>query len=457
MVKTVSSAPGSAEQGELTVSDLLAFKIKGGELTDNQINFLARAITDRTMDDCQLGALLMCIKLKGMTDQETVALTRAMRDSGSVMCWPEDWLVADKHSTGGVGDKVSLALAPALATLGLKVPMISGRGLSHTGGTLDKLESIPGFRVSLTEEEVHAALADVGCCIMGQTTDIVPADRRMYATRGVTSTVFSLPLIVSSIVSKKAAESVKALVMDVKYGRGAFSKTREEGEQLAQALVNVTKGLGMKVCALLTAMDVPIGTTIGNALEVREALDCLRGRGPPDLHQLVTHLGGELLAMSGVTASVNEGHEAVVRVLSDGSARATFSAMLQKQGVSVEVAESLCGDEPDYHHLPAATHCTPLLATTAGVVVDMDAMVVARVSLALGTGRTRIDDPINYAAGIILLKVVGERVEAGEAWAELHHDAPLSKMILTTAQTAITINPDTDVFKKPSLITARFA
>lgn len=434
---------------------MLALKKAGGQFTDDQVSFLVRAISDRTMDDYQLGAFLMCTTLQGMTDEEIVALTRYTRDSGCVLSWPADWVVVDKHSTGGVGDKVSLALAPALATLGLKVPMISGRGLAHTGGTLDKLESIPGFRVSLSEKEMLEALTEAGCCIVGQTVDIVPADCRMYAARDVTSTVLSTPLIVASIVGKKAAESINALVMDVKYGRGAFMKTMEEAKQLGENLVKVAKCLGIKSTALITAMDVPVGNTIGNALEVREAIDCMRGQGPPDLHQLVTHLGGELLAMCGISSSEEEGRGAMTRVLSDGSARATFCSMLQKQGVSPEVARSLCGDQADYHHLPRASHITPVKASASGVVVDLDALALARVSMQLGTGRNRVGDPINYASGIVLLKVVGESVVEGEAWAELHHDSPLPTSVLANTQAALTLDPSIKVFTRSSRITAR--
>lgn len=445
------------EEGKWRVPDLLAIKSNGGEWTEDQVAFLVRSISNKSLDDCQLGAMLMAIKLRGMTDRETVALTCNMRDSGSVFSWPKEWIVADKHSTGGVGDKVSLPLAPAVAALGLKVPMISGRGLGHTGGTLDKLESIPGFRVSLNVREMQEALDKVGCCIVGQTADIVPADRRMYAARDVTSTVKSTPLIVSSIVSKKAAESVGALVMDVKFGHGAFMKDRKEAEELAKKIVSVSKNMGISTTALLTNMNNPIGRTVGNALEVREALDCLRGQGPADLLELVTHLGGELLAGGGLAASVEDGRRAVDRALNDGSARATFCKMLQKQGVTEEVATSLCADQPDYTLLPTAAQVTKVPATDSGVVMNVDAMALAKVSLALGAGRQRVGQTINYGVGVVLLKVRGERVSQGEAWAELHHDDPLPKDLVSNIQDALTLYPPDEVFTKPTLIAARYS
>ncbi|XP_068206962.1 thymidine phosphorylase-like [Palaemon carinicauda] len=434
--------------------DLLAKKSEGGIFSEQEIAFIVRSICDRNIDDCQLGALLMSVKLRGMTDGETIALTKAMRDSGTVMSWPIDWPVVDKHSTGGVGDKVSLALAPALAAMGVRVPMISGRGLAHTGGTLDKLESIPGFRASMSEREIYDCIGSVGCCIVGQTADIVPADRRMYSARDVTSTVPSMPLIVSSIISKKAAESLKALVLDVKFGRGAFMKTREEAEKLAQKMVDVGNGVGMRTTALLTTMDVPIGRTIGNALEVREALDCLRGQGPPDLHQLVTSLGGELLYNTGLVESPNDGVREIHEVLVNGAARTTFCKMLQKQGVPAVVAESLCGPTADYQMLPSAKYITPVPAHCTGLLVDVDSLKLAVLSLALGAGRKRVGDPVNHAVGIVLLKVVGERVREGEAWAQLHHDEPLPQGALQEIKQSANIQ-NTYTFQQVPLIAAK--
>lgn len=442
-----------AGAGCWSIPDLIAKKSEGEVFSEQEIIFLVRSICDRTIDDCQLGALLMCIKLRDMIDDETVALTTAMRDSGTVMAWPLDWPLVDKHSTGGVGDKVSLALAPALAAMGLKVPMFSGRGLAHTGGTLDKLESIPGFRVNMSAKEIYDCVEQIGCCIVGQTADIVPADRRMYAARDVTSTVPSTPLIVSSILSKKAAESLKALVLDVKFGRGAFMKTQEEARKLAQKMVDVGNGVGIRTSALLTAMDNPIGRTIGNALEVHEALDCLRGQGPSDLHQLVTNLGGELLYSMGRVKTIEEGVKATHEALVDGSARASFCNMLQRQGVSAAVAQSLCGAKPDYQYLPTAKYVTPVQAHSTGLLVEIDSMTLALTSLALGAGRMKVGDPVNHSVGIVLLKVVGERVKEGEAWAEIHHEESLPNGLLHNTQRSATIQNNGDFRQIPIIVT----
>lgn len=442
---------------EMMVGDLLEVKLSGGKWTEEEIEFLVEKITDYSLDDVQLGTMLAAVKVRGMEREEVVALTRCMRDSGQVLSWPGEWRMMDKHSTGGVGDKVSLPLAPALAALGLHVPMISGRGLGHTGGTLDKLESIPGYRVPLTQQEMAAALREAGCCIVGQTADITPADRRMYAARDVTSTVNSLPLIVSSILSKKAAAGVDTLVLDIKFGRSAFMQTLDEARELAEAMVGVSAGLGLTTVALATEMSSPIGRSVGNALEVIEALECLRGAGPADLRELVVHLGGELVVAAGLAVDAEGGRRAVERALDDGSALAAFRKMIQMQGVSAELATALCGPNPDYSVLPRAAHTTPLHARTAGVVSSIDGMALAYVSLSLGAGRKRSSDPINHAVGVMLKKCVGERVGVGEAWAELHHDKPLSKALVSQAQNALVLDENGEVFPAPSRIAARFS
>lgn len=443
----------STMNGKWRIPDLINLKSQGSDLSKEQMAYVVKSITEGNMESSQLGALLMAIKLKGLTSKEVIALTRAMRDSGSVLSWPSDWVVGDKHSTGGVGDKVSLPLAPALAACGLKVPMISGRGLGHTGGTLDKLESIPGFCVSLSESEVKTSLETAGCCIVGQTKSIVPADQIMYATRDITATVDSQGLIVGSIISKKAAENLNALVLDVKYGSGATIKPMEDAENMAKSLVEVSKRIGLNTTALLTRMDTPIGRTIGNALEVMEALDCLRNEGPDDLHELVIGLGGELLANAALASSDVTGREAIAKSLDDGSARKQFCIMLQRQGVSKCVSEALCGDKADYSALPKAQHITPIKAQREGVVTDMDALVLAEVSLALGAGRSKASDPINHAVGVKIIKVVGEKVSTGDPWAELHHDALLPESLKVKAEGAVTIN--TDAQKVPPRVTKR--
>ncbi|NWU07880.1 TYPH phosphorylase, partial [Cephalopterus ornatus] len=295
------------------------------------------------------GAMLMAIRLRGMDAGETLSLTRAMATSGRALAWPPAWhgLVVDKHSTGGVGDKVSLALAPALAACGCKVPMISGRGLGHTGGTLDKLEAIPGFRVSLSPEEMCSTLEQVGCCIVGQSEELAPADRVLYGLRDVTATVDSVPLITGrGLRHKKAAEQLSALVLDVKFGGAALYPTQDSARQLARSLVEVGAQLGIRTVAVLSRMDQPLGRAVGNSLEVLEALECLDGGGPQDLRQLVTVLGGVLLWQCGKAAGAAQGRELLGRALDDGSARSTFEAMLGAQGVPPDTAHRLCSGTP---------------------------------------------------------------------------------------------------------------
>ncbi|NWS61577.1 TYPH phosphorylase, partial [Chunga burmeisteri] len=272
---------------------LIRKKRDGERLEEEEIQSFVRGVTEGTAQQGQIGAMLMAIRLRGMDAAETLALTRAMAASGRALAWPPAWrgLLVDKHSTGGVGDKVSLALAPALAACGCKVPMISGRGLGHTGGTLDKLEAIPGFCISQRPEQMQSILERVGCCIVGQSEELVPADRVLYGLRDVTATVDSLPLITASILSKKAAEQLSALVLDVKFGSAALYPTQESARELAQSLVAVGEQLGIHMVAVLSRMDEPLGRCVGNSLEVLEALECLEGGGPPDLRELVTTLG----------------------------------------------------------------------------------------------------------------------------------------------------------------------
>ncbi|XP_063074058.1 thymidine phosphorylase isoform X2 [Engraulis encrasicolus] len=374
--------------------------------------------------------MLMAIWQKGMAADETVALTQEMMLSGEVLQWPADWagLVVDKHSTGGVGDKVSLPLAPALAACGCKVPMISGRGLAHTGGTLDKLESIPGFSVSQSVEKIHEILVNVGCCIVGQTETLVPADRVMYALRDATSTVDSLPLITGSILSKKGAEGLNALVLDVKFGKAALYKDLNSARELAQSMVTVGNSMGMRTGAVLSRMDAPIGRLVGNTLEVCESLECLKGRGPDDLRELVTSLGGYLLWMSGRVASLARGQEALAGVLGNGAALQKFQAMLQAQGVSADIARSLCCSTTrpaDYFlHLKPAQHKAELTVQSDGTVVDIDGMVLAQVLHKLGAGRTKAGEPINHSVGAELLVTLGQQVKKGDAWLRVHYDSP---------------------------------
>lgn len=425
---------------ELHVIDVLGKKAAGLELTAKEIEFFVERVAREEIDRLQLGALLMAIFTRGMVQREVTQLTAAMTRSGRVLSWPAHWTVVDKHSTGGVGDKVSLPLAPALAACGFKVPMVSGRGLGHTGGTLDKLEAIPGFSVSQPTEQMHRCLEQVGCCIVGQTRDLVPADRVLYASRDVTHTVNSAPLICSSIISKKAAEGLQALILDVKYGSGGFQKDAEHAKEVARMLVNTANGMGISTAALVTNMDSPIGHSVGNALEVAESIQCLRGEGAADLVELVTALGGRLVELSG-RDSVERGTRLVADALADGSALAKFREMLVCQGVSEQDAQELCHGDP-WKVLPRATTVEDVHATAAGYVSSVDAMVVARVCGSLGAGRKQADDRVDHRVGVTFSVRLGDRVELGQSWAQIHHSGSLTDTGRQQVQEALTLTSE---------------
>ncbi|XP_072097559.1 thymidine phosphorylase isoform X1 [Mobula birostris] len=410
-------------QAHINISEMIRKKRDKQSLSAEEIHYFVQGVTKQTIQECQIGAMLMAIRLQGMTQEETVNLTKEMKTSGVILEWPKEWssIVVDKHSTGGVGDKVSLVLAPALAACGCKVPMISGRGLEHTGGTLDKLESIPGFNINKSPEEVKQILAAVGCCIVGQTPDLVPADKKMYAIRDITSTVDSLPLIAGSILSKKGAESLAALILDVKFGEGALYKDINQARELAQYMVNVGNGLGIQTAAVLSRMDNPIGRCIGNSLEVIESIECLKGKGPKDLEELVTCLGGHLLHMCGKAGSFKAGEKDIKDVLQNGCALDKFQSMLVAQGVTADVAKALCqGKEV----LKRAVRQEELKAEARGLVQAIHSLPLAKVLHELGAGRTQSNQPVNCAVGIELLKTVGDSVNKGDPWIRIHFEEP---------------------------------
>lgn len=410
-----------------SIPDLIKKKRDGGALSDEDIKTFVHAVTSKTIQECQTGAMLMAIWQKGMVDMETKNLTREMMSSGEVMSWPKEWsgLMVDKHSTGGVGDKVSLVLAPALAACGYKVPMISGRGLAHTGGTLDKLESIPGFNIHQSAAQILEILGSVGCCIVGQTETLVPADRILYALRDVTSTVDSLPLITGSIISKKAAESLNALVLDVKFGQAALYKDLDSATELAQSLVNAGNGLGIRTGAVLSCMDATIGRFVGNSLEVIESLETLKGKGPDDLMELVTTLGGLLLQMTGKVSDLSEGRKQISDAVIGGAALSKFQAMMEAQGVANETARSLCSAHADYYRiLRKSEHQMELKTPADGVVVDVDGMTLAEVLHKLGAGRSKAGEPVNHSVGAELLVSLGQKVQKGASWLRLHYEEP---------------------------------
>ncbi|XP_035534154.1 thymidine phosphorylase [Morone saxatilis] len=429
----------------MSIPDLIKKKRDGRTLSDDEIKTFIQSVVNETIQECQTGAMLMAIWQKGMVDQETKTLTREMMSSGEVMSWPEEWagLVVDKHSTGGVGDKVSLVLAPALAACGCKVPMISGRGLAHTGGTLDKLESIPGFSIHRSAAQILEILGSVGCCIVGQTEKLVPADRVLYALRDATSTVDSLPLITGSIISKKGAESLTALVLDVKFGGAALYKDLESAKELAQSLMNAGNSLGMRTAAVLSRMDATIGRCVGNSLEVIESLETLKGNGPADLMELVTTLGGVLLLMTGSVSDLSEGSRRISEAVIGGAALSRFQAMMEAQGVANETARSLCSAHSDYYSvLRKSQHQRELETPADGVFEGVDGLVLAEVLHKLGAGRSKAGEPVNHSVGAELLVSPGQRVGKGDSWLRIHYEDPvLTADQIHQLQTALRLRP----------------
>jgi len=394
--------------------EIIHRKRDGQAIPAGEIAALIRGFTDGEIPDYQMAAFCMAVFFRGMDGAEVEALTRAMLESGDVLDLSAiPGCKVDKHSTGGVGDKISLPLAPLVAACGVRVPMVSGRGLGHTGGTLDKLEAIPGFRVDLPVDRFRAQVAELGCCLIGQTDRIAPADRRLYALRDVTATVESIPLIAGSIMSKKLAEGIDALVLDVKVGSGAFMKTLEDARRLATTLAGIGHGMGKRVSALLTDMSQPLGRAVGNALEVRESIELLRGGGPADARALTVELGAEMLLLGGVAATLVEARGAIEAAIADGRGLERFRRVVAAQGGDPAVV-----DDPS--RLPSSTMLRDVLAPSAGVVETIDTEGVGLAAMALGAGRARVEDRIDPAAGIVVHKKLGDRVERGEPLCTLH-------------------------------------
>lgn len=394
--------------------ELIARKRDGGTHSAEEIHSLVEQLGDGRMADYQMSAWLMAAFLRGLDAGETVALTRAMLESGKILRLPSVTRPkVDKHSTGGVGDKISLCLGPLVAACGAAVPMIAGRGLGHTGGTLDKLEAIPGYDVHLSASRFEKVVREVGVAIIGQTAELAPADRRIYALRDVTGTVACIPLIVASILSKKLAEGIDALVLDVKVGRGAFMADLPSGRELARALVSVGKSAGTPVRALLTDMDAPLGLTIGNALELREAIDVLRDGGPPDVRELTLALGEEMLIAVGLASRRPAARARLLEALRSGAAFEHFERMVHLQGGDTRFVT-------DPRRLPRASVLLEVTAPRAGHLVTVDARILGHLAVRLGAGRHRAEDPVDPAVGVELLARRGDRVEAGQPLALLH-------------------------------------
>lgn len=429
---------------------LIEAKRDGRTIPAGQLESFARAVATGGCQDEQVAALLMAICLRGLDAEETQQLTQAMRDSGDVLAFPaDDRPLVDKHSTGGVGDKVSLILAPLLAALGLRVPMISGRGLGITGGTLDKMESIPGCRVQFSATEIVRQVQQTGCIICGQSDDLVPADRVLYAMRDVTGTIPSIPLITSSILSKKLAEGIGALVLDVKFGNAAFMRTPQEARELAATMVALGRKCGLRMRALLTAMDTPLGCAAGNWLEVREVMDCLEGRAPTDLEQLVVECATHLLEMSGRAPAPELARSEVLACLNSNLPRRKFEEMLVAQGADLDgFREKLRRD--------AAPVVRELRAERDGYVTKCDARVIGEVVHFLGGGRTARADSIHPDVGVDQLMKPGYAVGRGLTLARVHaEDEASAELALQRLESAFTIGAEPPVLPPLILETIR--
>jgi pyrimidine-nucleoside phosphorylase len=396
--------------------ELIKAKRDGRALDPAAIEQFISAFTRGEVPEYQMSAMCMAVFFKGLNPVELGAWTRAMLRSGEELDLSETpGIKVDKHSTGGVGDKVSLSLAPLAAACGVPVPMISGRGLGHTGGTLDKLESIPGFKVNLSVADYRRLVRDVGCCLIGQTATLAPADKKLYALRDVTATVDCIPLIASSIMSKKLAEGIDALVLDVKVGSGAFMKSLEDARTLARTMIGIGTEMKRKVTALLTDMDQPLGRAVGNALEVVEAVDMLRGKAPADYTEVTLALTAEMLVLGGKASTPQQARALLQRAVDDGSALRKLQEIVQAQGGDPRAID-------DYSRLPQARATVDVASPADGFVTGIETEAVGLAAVALGAGRQKVDSVIDPAVGFTLLRKVGEPVKAGEPIVRVHYN-----------------------------------
>lgn len=428
-------------------SRLIAVKRDGGELSDEEIAFFIRGFTNGEIPDYQMSAMAMAICLRGMSPAEVAALTTEMLRSGTVLSWPDDGIPrVDKHSTGGVGDKTSLIIAPILAECGLRNPMLSGRGLGATGGTLDKLESIPGFRTDLSLEEMTRLTLQIGCVITGASQELAPADRKLYALRDVTGTVESIPLITASIMSKKLAESLNALVLDVKFGSGAFMKSSDRATELATLLVRTGQHMGVRTVALLTDMNQPLGRMCGNLAEVMEAIDVLQGNGPADVRLLSIELAAELLLAAGVTSNVTDAFRMCSRVIDNGAAFERFEKMVAAQGGRLK-------------ELPSTAPATEVPASSAGIVASINTEQLGLALIGLGCGRAKMEDRIDHTSGMEMLVRIGDRVDRGTPLVRIFSRHPrMSEEIVRSAdvvRSAFQITDSQSQVAAPPLIVRR--
>jgi thymidine phosphorylase len=407
------------------------------------------AVAQRTIDLELVEKWLKSVHSNGISVPETTQLTKGMMLSGSVIDWLDNSLVVDKHSTGGVGDKMSLMLAPILAACGLKVPMLAGRGLGHTGGTIDKLESIPGFNCSLNPQQMQDQVELIGCCIAAQNDAIAPADGLLYAIRDVTDTIDSIPLITASIISKKAAEGLGSLVLDVKCGKAAFMQTLDDATALAKSMVGAAKGLGINTVAQITQMDYPIGQYVGNSLEVLGSVLVLQGEGSNDTLEIVVLQCAELMVRTGIASSHDQAENLIAEVIANGSALEKFKQMCIQQGVKEVIAQALI-DNPN-SVLSKSEHITEITVTEAGYVSDIDSMVLADIARKHGAGRFTIEDEIIQEIGFEICVERGQYVEAETNWLKFHHNQALSEVEIGELSNSLTISPH-KIQVKPRLI-----
>jgi pyrimidine-nucleoside phosphorylase len=427
--------------------DIIAKKRDGHSLTRDEINFIIRGYTNGEVADYQMSALLMAIYLRGMTTEETLALTEAMLHSGEIVDFSDLGRPrVDKHSTGGVGDKTSLVIAPVVAAAGVLVPMISGRALAHSGGTLDKLESIPGFRTDLSLAEFRATLEEVGAALIGQTAEIAPADKKLYALRDVTATVACRPLMAASIMSKKMAEGASGLVLDVKTGSGAFLKKEEDARELARIMISIARGLNKECIVLITDMNQPLGRAVGNSIELIEAFETLKGRGPDDFNTLCRELSAEMLVMGNAVPDTDRGRELYYEVIASGAALKKMRAIIRAQGGEPRVVD-------DYGLLPRAAHQQELLTPEAGYVQAIDTEAIGHASMLLGAGRARLDTAIDLGVGLTVHARIGDKLQRDSPLATIHfNDAASAEEAASDIRNAYTIGPER--VEPPKLIKA---
>jgi pyrimidine-nucleoside phosphorylase len=399
----------------MNLIDIIETKKLGKQLSPEQIAFFANQAASSKSLDYQLAARLMAIRLNGMSIEETTALTIAMAKTGDILSPDVDGVAVDKHSTGGVGDTTTLILVPLVAACGGRVVKMSGRGLGHTGGTIDKMESIPGMRVELSEEEMMDNVRRIGCCVVGQTGDLVPADKRLYALRDVTSTVDSIPLIASSIMSKKIAGGAEAIVLDVKLGAGAMMKTLDDCVELAQTMVGIGAGIGREVVAFITGMEEPLGSHVGNALEVKDAIDVLAGRTEGPLLEVSLRLGEQMLILSGLAKDEEDAHHQLVSALNEGRGLKKFKEMIAAQGGNPAVCDNIS-------LLPQAKYTKEVLCPVDGYILSVDAQAIGEAARQLGAGRTRKDDILDLSVGLVMHRRIGDRVRKGDPLATIYHN-----------------------------------